>query len=139
LSEERDFGSSLGGESFDLAGDVLQFAAPLRSARHRNDAQRAPIIATTLNRSELRGTWCPDGRYVFVMFPAAEIGVHNPLTAPGFTHQGWQIAIGVGAGDEVDLSPPLEQRGTQPLRHAAHHADDAAGRAIALQLAHATN
>ena len=47
-----------------------------------------------------------------------------------------EIAIGVGADDEVHPRHLLEQRGPEPLGHAAHHAEDVAGPLVPLQLAH---
>src|SRR2546426_894144 len=58
LAKERHLRGTARGETLDLAHHVGQLAAALRPARHRNDAERAPIIAATLHRYEGGGTGC---------------------------------------------------------------------------------
>ena len=47
-----------------------------------------------------------------------------------------EVAVAVGPDHQVHPGHLLQQRGAQALRHAADHAEDAAGPLVALQLAH---
>src|SRR5215510_2079546 len=64
LPEENDFGHPLGDNSLDFANDVGEASAALWSARGRNDAVGALVIASALHR---------DPRFDFVEAARLEI------------------------------------------------------------------
>ena len=134
LPKERDLGGALLGQARHFADHVGQLAAPLRSARHRNDAERAPIIAAPLHGHEGGHLAAADGRDVLVMLPALECDVGSALAIAGPRDQLGETAVAVGSDHEVHLRHALEQRGTEPLRHAADHAEHVTGALVALQL-----
>ena len=73
------------------------------------------------------------------MLPAPELHVRGALAPPG-AHPGDQLrqpAVPVRAHHQVHLGDALEQLGAEPLRHAPHHAEHAAGPLAALQLPYA--
>src|SRR2546427_6338688 len=124
LAKERDLGGSRLREARHLAHHVGQFAAALRPARHRNDAERAPIIAAPLHGADRRDRVVAPRRHVFVVLPALERHLGATLAVARPRDELWQPAIAVGTDDEVDLWHALEQLGPQALRHAAHDAQD---------------
>ena len=70
------------------------------------------------------------------MLPLPELDVADPLSRSGQADERGEIPIGVGADHEVHPRDLLEQSRTQPLGHAAHHAEDVAGTLVPLKLAH---
>ncbi len=118
--------------------DVRQLAAPLGPARHRNDAEGAPIIAAALHRDERRDRIAADRRDVFVVFPPLERDVGPALPVAGARDQLGQAAVAVWSDDEIDLRHTLEQFGAETLRHASHDAQHITGALVAFQLPHAS-
>jgi len=136
LPKKRDLGGALIGKPPDLPNHIGQLAAPLWPARHRNDAERAPIIAAALHRHESRDRVAADRRNVFVVLPALERDVSRTLAGARVRDQLGKPAVAIRTDDEVDLRDPLQQFGTEPLCHASHHAKYVAGTLVAFQLAH---
>ncbi len=138
LAKQRDLRRAGAREVYDLMHDVGQLAAALRPARHRNDAEGAPIIAATLHRDERRDRIAADGVDVFVMFPSFELDVRRALATPGLRNQLGQATITVRADHQIDLRHTLEQFGAETLRHTAHHTQHVTWALVAFQLSHAS-
>src|SRR5256712_7503119 len=90
LAKERHLRGAARDETLHLAHHVGQLATPLRPARHRNDAERAPIIAAALHGDERGGPpaappGLPRRRHVLVVLPRLEphVGRALPLPRPG--------------------------------------------------------
>src|SRR3989441_59611 len=109
LPKKRDLAGAGLRQPGDLTHDVRQLAAPFRPARHRNDAERAPIIAATLYCDERGNLPLANGRNVFVVLPAPERGLGGALAVAGARNELRQAAITVRADHEVDLRHPLQQ------------------------------
>jgi len=137
LAKQRDLGGSARGESSDFADHVGEFAAALRAPRHRNNAERALIIAAALHRHECRDCIVAHGGHVFVVLPFLERDFGGPLTVARASDQLRQATVAIRPDDEVHLRNALEQLGTEPLGHAADDAEHVAWPLVALQLAHA--
>ena len=138
LPKKRDLASAGLHQPGDLTHDVCQLAAPLRPARHRNNAEGAPIIAATLHRHERGHLLFTHRRHVFVVLPAPKRGFGGALALARARNQLRQTAITVGADHQVYLRHAFEQLRTQPLGHTTHHAQDISRTLVALQLPHAS-
>jgi hypothetical protein len=137
LSKQRDLGGALIREARHLANHVGQLATPLRSARHRNDAERAPIIAAALHGHEGGDGIGAHRRDILVMLPALEVDVGGALAVARSRDQLRQPAIPIRADDEIHLGHELEEFGPQPLRHTADDTEHVARTLEALQFPHA--
>src|SRR5439155_10731023 len=120
----------------DFAHHVCQLAAPLRAARHRNDAEGAPIIAATLHRHERRNRIVANGGDVLVVLPSLERDIGGTLTGLRLRDQLGQAAVAIGADDEIDLWDALEELGAKTLCHTADDAKHVARAFVTLELAH---
>jgi hypothetical protein len=54
LSEQRDLGDAVGGKLLDFTHDVTQTAADLAPPHDRDDAERARVVASDLDRDPRR-------------------------------------------------------------------------------------
>ena len=136
LAQERDFAGALLRHLLHFPHHVRQAPASLGAAGVRDDAEGATVVAAPLYRDETGRTLFPHRRDVFVVLPGAELGVGHPLSRLRQPDQLAEVAVRVGPDHQVDPRHLLQQPRAQPLRHAAHHAEHAAGAFVPLQLAH---
>ena len=98
------FGHTVAGQSTDFRNDVFQCAAPLPAPGHRNDAERAPIIAAALDGSKGSDTLSgAPRRDVLVVLPRLEFHVHVPGAVGSGGQELGKPAVSVGAHDQIHV------------------------------------
>jgi hypothetical protein len=140
LAEECHLGHAVGRKPLDLTHDVGKLATPLAAPRHRNDAERASIIAAPLHRDErphaVRGA--PRGN-ILVVLPGLELNFRRSGPIRRTLDQGREPPVAVGPHHEVHVRRLVQQPGPEALRHAPHDPQDHPGPLVALELAHAAD
>ena len=137
LPQQIDFLVAGGDQPGRLADDALRIAAPLGAPDERHDAIGAHVVAAAHNGDEGAHAFAvhPHRGDVGIGFLVREQGVDLLAVHGDGRNQPRDIAVGVGAGHEID-GRVVEQFLLHPLGHAAQHADHHAAAPLLLLTEH---
>ena len=130
LAEERDLFVARRDERLHFCENSLRIAAPLAAPCEGNDAERAHVVASAHHREPRVHAAASKRIDTRIRLGARQLeGAEFAAGDPLFGDQVGELAVAVGAGDEIDLVVGVEELILQILRHAPEYPD---GHAVGL-------